>query len=199
LSSIFDDFEHLSLICQVPGTYIKLKWFKFEIIHHKSFFPKGTWQEGTMRTTQQYGQKADLALSMWVKLARASSTFGRLTGKDIERYGLTQPQFGVFEILGHLGPMTIGDVGKRMLVTGGCTTVILDNLEKEDLVERIRSTEDRRVIKVQLTEKGQRLFKEVFSQHAKRVTELASVLTEDEQSQLSQLLKKLGLALKEIQ
>jgi MarR family 2-MHQ and catechol resistance regulon transcriptional repressor len=95
--------------------------------------------------------------------------------------------------------MTIGDVGKRMLVTGGCTTVILDNLEKEDLVERIRSTEDRRVIKVQLTEKGERLFKQIFAQHANHVTELASVLTEEEQMQLSQLLKKLGLALREKQ
>ena len=50
-----------------------------------------------MRTTEQYGRKADLALTMWVKLVRASTTFGRLTGKDIERYGLTQPQFGVLE------------------------------------------------------------------------------------------------------
>jgi len=152
-----------------------------------------------MRSTEQYGKKADLALSMWVKLARASSTFGRLTGKDIERYGLTQPQFGVFELLGHLGPLTIGDVSKKMLVTGGCVTVILDNLEKESLVERIRSTEDRRVIKVQLTDKGDRLFKEIFAQHAQHVTELASVLTENEQVQLSQLLKKLGLALREKQ
>jgi MarR family 2-MHQ and catechol resistance regulon transcriptional repressor len=86
-----------------------------------------------------------------------------------------------------------------MLVTGGCITVILDNLEKENLVERIRSIEDRRVIKVQLTTKGHSLFKEVFTQHAERVTQLASVLTEDEQAQLSQLLKKLGLALKDMQ
>ncbi len=152
-----------------------------------------------MRTTEQYGKKADLALSMWVKLARASSTFSRLTGKDIERYGLTQPQFGVFELLGHLGPLTIGDVSKKMLVSGGCVTVILDNLEKENLVERMRSTEDRRVIKVQLTEKGEQLFKEIFGKHAQRVTELASVLTEEEQVQLSNLLKKLGLALKDMQ
>ena len=152
-----------------------------------------------MRTTEQYGKKADLALSLWVKLARATSTFGRLTGKDIERYGLTQPQFGVFELLGHLGPITIGDVGKKMLVTGGCVTVIVDNLEKEGLVERLRSTDDRRVIKVQLTVKGRRFFEEVFTQHAERVTQLASALTEDEQAQLSQLLKKLGLALKDLQ
>jgi MarR family transcriptional regulator, 2-MHQ and catechol-resistance regulon repressor len=152
-----------------------------------------------MRTTEQYGKKADLALTMWVKLARASTTFGRLTGKDIEQHGLTQPQFGVLEMLGHLGPMTIGDIGKRMLVTGGCVTVILDNLEKDGLVERIRSVEDRRVIKVQLTDKGQSTFTNVFGKHAHRVAELASVLTEEEQRQLSTLLRKLGLALKDKQ
>jgi MarR family 2-MHQ and catechol resistance regulon transcriptional repressor len=152
-----------------------------------------------MRTTEQYGRKADLALTMWVKLVRASTTFGRLTGKDIERYGLTQPQFGVLEILGHLGPMTTGGVSRKMLVTGGCVTVILDNLEKEGLIERTRSSEDRRVVEVQLTSKGNALFKEIFHQHAQRVSELASVLTEDEQAQLSDLLRKLGLALKDMQ
>lgn len=152
-----------------------------------------------MRATEQYGRKADLALTMWVKLARASTTFGRLTGKDIERYGLTQPQFGVLETLGHLGPMTTGEVSRKMLVTGGCVTVILDNLEKEGLIERTRSSEDRRVVKVQLTSKGSTLFKEIFHQHAQRVSELASVLTEREQAQLSHLLRKLGLALKDMQ
>jgi MarR family 2-MHQ and catechol resistance regulon transcriptional repressor len=152
-----------------------------------------------MRTTKRYGKKADLALTMWVKLARASTTFGRLTGKDIEQYGLTQPQFGVLEMLGHLGPLTIGDIGKRMLVTAGCITVILDNLEKEGLVERVRSGEDRRVINVQLTTTGQATFKRIFRRHAKRVTELASVLTEEEQAQLSDLLKRLGIGLRDKQ
>jgi MarR family 2-MHQ and catechol resistance regulon transcriptional repressor len=152
-----------------------------------------------MRTTEQYGKKADLALSMWVKLARASATFGRLAGKDIEQHGLTHPQFGVLEMLGHLGPLTTGDIVKRMLVTGGCVTLILDNLEKDGLVERIRSKEDRRVVTVKVTSKGESTFKSIFRKHADRVTDLASVLSEEEQIQLSTLLKKLGLSLKEKQ
>lgn len=152
-----------------------------------------------MKTTLQYGKKADLALSLWVKLARASSLFTRLSARDIERYGLTQPQFSVVEALGHLGPMTIGDLGKKMLVTGGCMTVIIDNLERDGLVKRIRSVEDRRVVKVGLTTNGNELFQRIFHQHATRITEIASVLTEAEQRQLSDLLKKLGLALKEVQ
>jgi MarR family 2-MHQ and catechol resistance regulon transcriptional repressor len=152
-----------------------------------------------MKTTLQYGKQADLALSLWVKLARASSLFGRHSARDIDRYGLTQPQFSVLEALGHLGPLTTGEIGKKMLVTGGCMTVIIDNMERDGLVERIRSTEDRRVIKVGLTAKGDELFRKVFRQHADRITELASALTEEEQQHLSALLKKLGLALREVQ
>ena len=155
--------------------------------------------ETEMKKTKQYGEKADLALTLWVKLARASATFSRLTGKDIDRYGLTQPQFSVLETLGHLGPMTLGEVSKKVLVTGGCMTVIADNLERDGLVERARSTKDRRVITVRLTSKGKKLFKEVFAQHARLVARLASVLSADEQIQLSQLLKKLGLGLKDLQ
>lgn len=148
-----------------------------------------------MRTTKQYGKKADLALSMWVKLARAAATFARLTELDIRRYGLTAPQFAALETLGHLGPLKLGELCRKQLVTGGNMTVVIDNLEKEGLVERVHSTEDRRAIMVRLTKKGEKLFREIFRQHAAYVTELASVLTQEEQEELGRLLKKLGLAL----
>jgi MarR family 2-MHQ and catechol resistance regulon transcriptional repressor len=148
-----------------------------------------------MKTTKRYGRKADVALSMWVKLARASATFGKLTEEHIRTFGLTEPQFGALECLGHLGPMTIGQLCKKQLVSGGNMTVVVDNLEKEGLVERVPSKEDRRSILVRLTDKGEKLFNEIFAQHAQRVAKLASVLTEDEQEELGRLLKKLGLSL----
>lgn len=150
-----------------------------------------------MKTTKKYGKKADLALSLWVKLARASSTFGRLTNLDIQRYGLTQPQFSVIEALGHLGPMKMGNFCSKMLTSGGNITVVIDNLEKDGLVERIPFPEDRRATTVRLTSKGEKLFKDIFSKHAQFVTKVASVLNEEEQIQLSALLKKLGMALQE--
>jgi MarR family 2-MHQ and catechol resistance regulon transcriptional repressor len=148
-----------------------------------------------MKTTRQYGPKAELALNMWVKLARAYGTFARHSAKDIERYHLTPPQFSVIETLGHLGPLTMGELGKKMLVTGGCMTVIVDNLEQSGLVERVRDESDRRIIHVRLTPAGTARFREIFAQHAQRIAELASVLTTTEQQRLALLLKKLGLAL----
>ena len=150
-----------------------------------------------MKTAQKYGENADRSLGMWVKLARASLTFGKLTFKHISTFGLTEPQFGVLEVLGHLGPLTFTDLSRKRLVSSGNMTCVVDNLEKEGLVERVRNTEDRREILVSLTSKGKKLFDEVFIQHAEYVVKIASVLTPDEQETLSLLLKKLGLSLAE--
>lgn len=150
-----------------------------------------------MKTTLQYGPKADRALSMWVKLVRATVTFGHLTQENIRTFGLTEPQFGALECLGHLGAMTIGDLCRKQLVSGGNMTVVVDNLEKDGLVERIRPREDRRIVRVRLTRKGKRLFHDIFAKHAEHVARIASVLTDEEQEQLAALAKKLGRALTE--
>jgi len=146
------------------------------------------------KSTREYGEEAQRALDMWVKLARAYATFNKATVKDIRRYGLTQPQFGTLECIGHLGPMTIGDLSRKMLVSGGNMTCVVDNLEKEGLVVRRHSEEDRRSVIVALTEKGTELFERIFPQHADFITQTAAVLNEDEQEDLARLLKKLGSA-----
>jgi MarR family transcriptional regulator, 2-MHQ and catechol-resistance regulon repressor len=148
-----------------------------------------------MKSTKQYGKKIDTALSLWVKLARAHDTFAKKTYEDIRSYGLTTPQFGVLECLGHLGPMTLGDLCKKQLVSGGNMTVVVDNLEKEGLVGRTPSKDDRRAILVRLTPKGKKLFDDTFTKHAAFVANLAGVLTEKEQGELASLLKKLGTSL----
>ncbi|MBF8247548.1 MAG: transcriptional regulator, MarR family [Bacteroidetes bacterium] len=145
-----------------------------------------------MKTTRQYGPKADAALTMWVKLARAFSTFNKLTADHIRSFGLTQPQFGALETLGHLGPMIIGDLCKKQLVSGGNMTVVVDNLEELGLAKRTTSRHDRRAYIVGLTPKGKKLFQKIFAQHAEFVAKIAAVLTEGEQEHLGTLLKKLG-------
>jgi MarR family 2-MHQ and catechol resistance regulon transcriptional repressor len=148
-----------------------------------------------LKTTKKYGKKTDLALSMWVKLVRAHDTFSHLTAANIRAFGLTPAQFGVIECLGHLGTMLIGDLTKKHLVSGGNMTVVLDNLEKEGIVERSVSKEDRRAFYIKLTLKGKRLFKNIFMSHANYIVQLANVLSESEQAELGSLLKKLGFGL----
>ncbi len=150
-----------------------------------------------MKTTKKYGKKGDLALSLWVKLARASDTIAILSARDIATYNLTVPQFGVIESLGHLGPMTVGKICSKKLMTGGNMTVVVDNLEKEKYIERVANPDDRRSTVIKLTHKGEKKFAEMFPSHAKCIEDLCAGLTESEQKELSALLKKLGVGLKE--
>lgn len=145
-----------------------------------------------MKTTKKYGKKIDLALSLWVKLSRAFTVVQQKAAEDIRKSGLTVPQFAVIECLGHLGELSIGELTKKQLVTGGNMTLVLDNLEKEGLIKRKRLQENRKIIKVSLTEKGKQKFLKTFLPHAKFISMLLSVLNETEQKTLANLLKKLG-------
>jgi MarR family 2-MHQ and catechol resistance regulon transcriptional repressor len=150
-----------------------------------------------MHTPQACGPATDSALGLWVKLSRAHATFDRIAKRDIARYGLTEPQFGVLECLGHCGPLKQCDLSRKMLVTGGNTSLVIDNLEKGGLVRRERNPDDRRTVSVHLTPKGKKLFQEIFPQHAAAITAAAGALTPGEQKELSRLLRKLGRALAE--
>ncbi len=145
-----------------------------------------------MPLTRGYGKRADLALDLWVKLARAFSVFNRRSEEQIRSFGLTPAQFSTLEILGHKGTMTLGELCRKQLVSGGNMTVVVDNLERDNLVERIRSKKDRRSVAVRLTPKGRELFGRIFPPHARHIADVAGVLTREEQHSLAKLLKKLG-------
>ncbi len=71
-------------------------------------------------------------------------------------------------------------------------TTIIDHLEQKGLVQRTRSSTDRRVIYVALTENGRRIFEEVAQAKLSFHRSLLSVLAEDEQEQLLFLFRKIA-------
>jgi MarR family 2-MHQ and catechol resistance regulon transcriptional repressor len=149
-----------------------------------------------MKANKKYNKKVDLALNTWIKLARAFATLNKKSTESIKRFGLTQPQFSVIEILGHLGPLKVGEICEKMLVSGGNMTLVLDNIAKLGYVERIHDLNDRRAIQVQLTAKGAELFDKIFTPHAEFISETMSVLSAVEQKELGILLKKLGTTIR---
>lgn len=143
----------------------------------------------------------ELALKTWVKLARAFNSVNRVVNDEINTYGVTPSQFGVLEALYHLGDMPIGKLANKILITGGNMTVILDNLEKNGFIERVKSSNDRRSLNIHLTEKGKELISNVFPSHVNCIYNIFSALTDFELITLGNLLKKLGLStkIKEVQ
>lgn len=105
---------------------------------------------------------------------------------------LTQSQFGVLEAIYHLGPLTQGELGAKILKSNANLTTVVDSLERKKLVRRDRFPDDRRRVRVNLTSPGKALIGRVFSRHAEIVERVMTVLSEAEQEQLMALLKKLG-------
>lgn len=112
--------------------------------------------------------------------------------QHIEASGLTAGQFAVLEAIHHLGPMCQHTLAKKLLRSGANTTLVVDNLEKNRWVKRVRSTSDRRQIEIHLTPKGRRLIERVFPEHAKVIEKLMAGLTPEEQDELRRISAKLG-------
>lgn len=139
-----------------------------------------------------WSENQEVALRMWIALARCYTTFSKAIAAKVQEYGLTTPQFGVLEALYHLGPLSLGELADKLLVTGGNVTYVMDRLEAQGLVYRDRSPEDRRVIQAKLTDRGTELVREVFPGHAEYVEHLARHLGTEELATLRSLLKTLG-------
>ena len=134
------------------------------------------------------------ALRLWVVLARSYHSFTKLVANDLARHGLTTPQFGVMEVLYHLGPLTLGDLADKLLVTGGNITYVMDRLERDGMVSRVRCDQDRRVVRAELTPQGRALIDRIFPAHAEMIENAVSVLPESERREVADQLKRLGLA-----
>ena len=144
--------------------------------------------------TSPTDQEQALALKLWVVLARAHNAVYSHVQDDISHRGLTVAEFGVIEALYHKGPMLLGEVQRRILVSSGGITYLVDRLADKGLVERRECTEDRRARYAALTATGQALVKEIFPGHARRLEKALEGLTADEKLQAIELVRKLGLS-----
>jgi MarR family 2-MHQ and catechol resistance regulon transcriptional repressor len=74
--------------------------------------------------------------------------------------------------------------------------VVVDNLEKSGLVERVRDEEDRRHYFVRITARGRHLISPFFPGHVARIVKEMGVLNGKEQDELGRLCKKVGLGVR---
>ncbi len=106
--------------------------------------------------------------------------------------GLTLPQMHALEILGTHNGLRMKELAQKMGVTTGTLTVLVDRLEKGEMVCRKPHSKDRRSIIVELTPKGNELFKEHDELHNQLTEDITVDLSEEEQAILTQALKKMN-------
>ena len=81
--------------------------------------------------------------------------------KRLDVHDLTSAQWGPLMRLRTAGPSTVADLARWLQLDAGSMTRLLDRLEAKGLCKRVRSTEDRRVVLVELTPDGEVAIAEV--------------------------------------
>ncbi len=135
-----------------------------------------------------------LALGVFVKLMRAAESVSSVVHRDLADKELTVSQFGVLEALYHLGPLCQKDLAAKILKSTGNITMVIDNLEKRDLVKRQKDERDRRYFIVHLTQVGRGKIADIFPGHAAMITRKMSRLNEKDLKELGRLCRTLGQA-----
>ncbi|MEX1309298.1 MAG: MarR family transcriptional regulator [Candidatus Sulfomarinibacteraceae bacterium] len=146
----------------------------------------GTKYEGTAAESR--------ALDTYIKLRRAVNAVNVREGEQMRKAGLTESQFGVLEALLHLGPLCQRELAAKVLKSAGNMTTVVDNLQRRGLVERKREADDRRVVTVSLTGRGEAVIRDAFPRVVTALVGAFSVLTAGEQKQLAALCRRLGTA-----
>lgn len=134
----------------------------------------------------------NISLKLFVVLSKAYRSLMDQAMRDMREQGLSPSEFGIMEVLYAKGRTPIQQIAGKMLLTSGTMTYNIDKLEDKELIRRVLSREDRRVVFAELTEKGTALFDDIFPKHANKIQGMMDVLTAEEQQEAIRLLKLLG-------
>ena len=108
----------------------------------------------------------------------------------IESYDLSRPQFEVISALGNTSGLTLKELSRRLPVTKGTLTGVINRLEERGLVHRSASESDRRSTVASLTQEGDTLYEEVFTGHVSYLKKYLDVLQPQDREDLARLLMR---------
>ena len=137
------------------------------------------------------------SLRLWLRLLSCTTLIEDAIRQRLrENFGITLARFDLMaQLERHPDGLTMGELSRRMMVSGGNITVIVDQLEKEQLVQRRTAATDRRSFHVLLTPTGRKSFARMASQHEQWVIDLLAQLSTRQQEQLQGLLGHLKTSL----
>ena len=132
------------------------------------------------------------ALRLWLRLLTCSQLIERHVRSRLRsRFATTLPRFDLMaQLERHPAGLKMNELSRRLMVTGGNVTGIVDQLVREGLVERSADA-DRRAFRVRLTRAGERAFGEMARAHEQWIAELLAGLTRREHVDLFRLLARL--------
>jgi DNA-binding MarR family transcriptional regulator len=130
------------------------------------------------------------SLRLWLRLLSCTMRVeDKIRQKLRESFDITLPRFDLMaQLERHPDGLSMGELSRRMMVTGGNITTIVDQLEKEKLVLRVVGVNDRRSFTVKLTQAGKDAFTDMAIAHEAWVADLFEGLSVSQQTELYTLL-----------
>lgn len=107
------------------------------------------------------------------RLLREISVIVKRHGREIlHNFPITPPQLNALLWLNEEGDLTIGDLSQKMYLACSTMTDLIDRMEKNELVARIRDDKDRRVVRIRLLEHGKKIIDEVLAARRAYLTQV---------------------------
>jgi DNA-binding MarR family transcriptional regulator len=139
------------------------------------------------------GRGDGMELRVWLRLITCFNLMdGAVRQRLHQDYATTLPRFDVLAQLHREdGPMSMGELSRRLMVTNGNVTGLIDRLAREDLVERKPAVEDRRRQLVAMTDRGRAFFETMAEDHRGWIADMTGGLDGAERRELFRLLGRL--------
>ena len=133
------------------------------------------------------------ALRIWLRLLTCTQLIERRVRSGLRGdFATTLPRFDLMaQLERHPEGLKMNELSRLLMVTGGNVTGVVDQLEKEGMVERLDEPADRRAFRIRLTPAGSKSFAEMARAHEQWVVELLGGLSRREHEELLKLLAKL--------
>ena len=119
-------------------------------------------------------------IKIFKSLKRIGHMIKQSMGQHFNAMNLTGPQGMMMGILSHDGEMKISDLSEKLGLSNSTVSGIIDRLEKQGLVERTRSLEDRRVVYVNVSTEFRKNSKENFCKIEKTFEDIMTKATTEE-------------------
>lgn len=139
-------------------------------------------------------------IRLWLRLLTCTNLAETKIRRRLrERFEVTLPRFDLLAQLERAPDgLTLSEISKRMMVSNGNTTLLVDRLVAAGQLARFSPPNDRRVQVITLTEQGRASFADMAKAHGEWMAELFGGLTKAELSTLLGLLEKVKSGLNAI-
>ena len=116
--------------------------------------------------------------------------FGKREHNDLVRGNITFPQMITLHYLSQKHHIKMSELAKILFIKLSSTTVIMDRLVQQKMVERTRDEEDRRVVWMSITPKGRKVISKIMEEKRHSIREIFKALSEKERTQYLSVLRK---------